>query len=276
MNTNSIAKSLYPIHDLEGKNNFQKFILIDRDGKTSTRIILFIPDVKLREELICLHFLTRHVQLFLEQTVGVRYITRDSPWDFEIELSNTDKLIIEITSIADEADLFKAFKSQERMIDKSNYKEIELHELIKLNSLFSDNEIEKQIKEYTEGKLKLNDLVPNPHYKKRFVFQSSIREDLDTFDKLLKKSIEKKTNKNHSKKESVVLLIDNRTVSYDMENILNHIELLVDFFENLPFKEVWLYTGYYSDYDGNNAEYSLIPLKIDRRKLEKLKTKLSD
>lgn len=152
MNTNSKAKSLNPIHDLDGKNNFQKFILVDRNGKTNTKIILFIPDVQLREEIICVHFLTRHVQLFLEQTVAVKYISRDKPWDFEIELSNTDKLIIEITSIADEIDLFKAFKYQERMIEKSNYEEIELHELIKLNSLFPDQEIEKQIQKHAGNK----------------------------------------------------------------------------------------------------------------------------
>jgi hypothetical protein len=276
MNTNSIAKSLNPIHNLDGKNNFQEFILVDRNGKTSSRIILFIPDAQLREEIICVHFLTRHVQLFLEQTVGVKYISRDKPWDFEIELSNTDKLIIEITSIADEIDLFKAFKYQERLIEKSNYEKIELHELIKLNSLFPDYEIERQIEKHIENKLQKTDLVPNPHFKGKFLFQSSIREDLDNFEKILKESIEKKVNKNHSEKERVVLIIDNRTVSFDMENIVNHLNTLDDYFEKLPFKEVWLYTGYYSDYDGNNAEYSFIPLKIEDEKFEKLISKLKE
>ena len=74
----------------------------------------------------------------------------------------------------------------------------------------------------------------------------------------------------------MVLIIDNRTVSFDMENIVNHLNTLDDYFEKLPFKEVWLYTGYYSDYDGNNAEYSFIPLKIEDEKFEKLISKLKE
>lgn len=43
---------------------------------------------------------------------------------------------------------------------------------------------------------------------------------------------------------------------------------LYDYFYELPFKEVWLYTGYYSDISGNYAEYSFSPLKISDSKME--------
>jgi hypothetical protein len=35
-----------------------------------------------------------------------------------------------------------------------------------------------------------------------------------------------------------------------------------DGLNDLPFREVWIYTGYYSDVTGNDAEYSFISIKI--------------
>lgn len=275
-NTNKIAKSLNPIQQIENKNNFQEFILVKRDGKTKKRIILFVSNIELREQIICTHFLSRYVQLFIEKPTGIKFVSRDSPWDFQIELSNSENLILEITSIADEIDIFKTFKYQERICDKSNYEQIEFHELKKLNNLFPRIEIQKVIDELENKGIDKNDLVTNPHYKNKFLFESSISEDLKNFDKIIKEAIGKKVNKRHPDKENVTLIIDNRTVTFELEDILIHLDNLDDYFENLPFKEVWLYTGYYSDFDGNNAEYSLAPLKIDDLKREKLINKLTE
>lgn len=273
-NSNTKAKALNPIHNLDGKQNYQRFILVEKNGNTRERIILFISNIELREQVICIQFLSRYVQLFLEETTGIRFISRDKPWDFEIELSNSEKFILEITSIADETDLFRNFKYQERISEKSNYEQIEFHELIKLNDLFPDSEIQTLIDELKILKTSKNQLVQNPYYKKQFIFQSSINENLLSFDEILKTSIDKKVKKNHPNKENVILIIDNRTVTYDLESVINHLENLDDYFDNLPFKEVWLYTGYYSDLDGNNAEYSLVPLKLEEQKIKKLEAKL--
>ena len=275
-NTNEISKSLNPIQEIDTKNNYQKFILIDKEGKTKTRIILFISDIELREQVICFHFLSRYVQIFLEEAVGLKFISRDNPWDFELELSNSEKLIIEITSIADGTDLFRTYKYQERLTDNSRYERIKFHELIKLNNLFPDPKIDELIISFKEQKTDKNEFVINPFFNKKFIFQSSINENLESFDVLIKEVINKKVNKNHLQKEDVILIIDNRTVTYELEDLLFHFEKLSNYFEGLPFKEVWLYTGYYSDLNGNNAEYSLAPLKIDDVKLEKLRTKLTN
>lgn len=274
INSNKIAKSLNPLQNLKGKNNYQNFILVQKNGSTKTRIILFIQNIELREQVICSHFLSRYVQLFLEQATGVIFLSRDNPWDFEIELSNSEKLIIEITSIADEIDLFRTFKYEERITDKSTYTHIEFHELIKLNNILPDPAIERLIISYHERKIGKNELVKNPHYGKDFIFQSSINEDLKTLDKLLKEAIDKKVKKNHPRKEDVTLIIDNRSVTFELADILCYLEDSQDYLSNLPFKEIWLYTGYYSDLDGNNAEYSFAPLKIDQKKMDKLKVRL--
>jgi len=273
-NTNTKAKSLNPIHNLEGKSNYQRFILVEKDGTRTERIILFVNNIELREEIICVQFLSRYVHFFIEQTTGIKFIARDKPWDFEIELSNSEKMILEITSIADETDLFRNFKYQERISRISNLEQIELHELIKLNEIFPDIEIKKQIEELKTLNTHKNQVINNPHFRKKFIFLSSINEDLSSFDDILRAAINKKINKNHPNKENVILIIDNRTVTYDLNNIIKYLDNLYDYFKNLPFKEVWLYTGYYSDLDGNNSEYSLIPLKLEHQKIRKLETKL--
>lgn len=273
-NSNTKAKSLNPIQNLDGKNNYQRFFLIEKDGKRTERIILFVNNIELREQIICIQFLSKYVQFFIEETTGLKFISRDKPWDFEIELSNSEKLTLEITSIADETDLFRNFKYQERISDISNFEQIEFHELIKLNGIFPDLEIQMQIDDLKTLKTNKNQLIKNPHFNKQFIFQSSINEDLLNFDEILKASINKKVEKNHPNKENVILVIDNRTVTYDLQNVINYLEKLDDYFDNLPFKEVWLYTGYYSDLDGNNAEFSLVPLKLDQQQISKLKKKL--
>ncbi len=270
MNTNTIAESFCPINDLDGKFNFQRFILVNKDGTIVKRVVLIISDMLLREEIICGHFLSRYVQLFLKEPVGVKYKSRDNPWDFYIELSNGEKQIIEITAIADQINLFKSFKSQERLLDKSLEETVTLRELIKLNKLFPDPRIQEAIKEYEDQNTPKSTMVNNPHYNKQFIFQSELNENFVKFGELLKEAINKKLDKNHANKEEVTLIIDNRTVSYSLEDVLNQLGELDDYFERLPFKEVWMYTGYYSDFDGNNAEYSLAPLKISQEKLETL------
>lgn len=267
MNSNIRAESFYPIHDLSGKKNFQRFILVDKEGNTKERIVLIIPDMELREEIICIHYLSRYVQIFLKETIGVKYKTRDNPWDFHIELSNQEQHIIEITAIADQVNLFKTFKTQERLIEKSHSITISLRELIKLNKLFPDKEIKNKI-DLLRGKVDLDSTVENPYHEKHFLFESNLEEEFETFGTLIKEAIDKKVNKKHPNKEEVTLVIDNRTVSYNLDIVINQPESMYEYFESLPFKEIWIYTGYYSDFNGDNAEYSLVPLKISDEKAE--------
>ncbi|NBC03147.1 MAG: hypothetical protein GVY20_05510 [Bacteroidetes bacterium] len=268
MNTNTKAENFYPIHDLSDKMNFQRFILVDKEGKTKRRIVLIIPDMELREEIICGHYLSRYVQIFLKELVGVKHKSRDNPWDFHIEMSNGEEHIIEITAIADQINLFKAFKSQERVIDKSQHETISFRELMKLNDLFPNNAAKAAIEEHQFKNLDVDSIVPNPLHKKDFLFESNLDEEFETFADLLKAAINKKVEKNHPNKEEVTLIIDNRTVSYDLDVVISQLDDMYEYFAALPFKEIWMYTGYYSDFTGDNAEYCLAPLKISDEKAE--------
>ncbi len=63
---------------------------------------------------------------------------------FELEFSNSEKIVIEIIAIADEVDLFRTFKYQERITNKSNYKNIQ-----KTNRNAQTNSYKKHFKNRT-------------------------------------------------------------------------------------------------------------------------------
>lgn len=272
VNSDKLGTTFNPNSNLDDKLNFQRFNLIDKEGNIKEKILLFISDTSQRETVIFNHFISRYIRFFIRKTVGLNFLSRDNPWDFEVEISNGERLFIEITSIADDENVYKGFKFQERIFDKSHFEDIEFHEIIKINNYLNDKEIELLIDELKDKKTNKNQIIKNPIYNKSFIFQTNLNENLESFSEILKQAIEKKTKKNHENKQEVILIIDNRTVSFDFDSVVNHINDLSEYFENLPFKEVWLYTGYYSDFDGDNAEYSFIPLKLSEEK-KKLCTK---
>ena len=106
--------SFFPIHSLEGKSNFKRYFRIERDGSSIERVFLNVSDISLREELIANHYLQFHARNYKENTVGVRVVSRDAPWDFGIYLSDGSQFNIEITSIADNSWLFEKLKREER------------------------------------------------------------------------------------------------------------------------------------------------------------------
>jgi hypothetical protein len=82
----------------------------------------------------------------------------------------------------------------------------------------------------------------------------------------LKKEIEtalkKKSAKKHAGKDRTIVVLDNLTTHSEPEDFFDAVDDLGDFLDQLPFKSIWLYTGYYSDDDGYNCEYSLVPIKL--------------
>lgn len=260
--------SFHPVCKLDDKSNYKPYYKIERDGTIFERIFLDIPDVSIRENIICLHYLKNYVKVFLKQQVGINIISRDNPWDFKIELSTGEKFNVEITSIAEDADLFEKFKREERLILKSVHEEIPLHELIKLNSLFPNSEITDLISNYKVNGINKKDMVSNPYKDhNQNLFLSSRTYDLEPLEKLIREAIEGKESKKHLEKEETILLIDNRTLNYELSDLNLASESLSDFYENSSFREIWFYTGYCSDLDGNNAEYSLAPFKVTNNQL---------
>jgi hypothetical protein len=268
---NIVKSSFHPQCDLKDKNNYKPSYRILRDGTVTERILLDVPDIELREQLICFHFLKNHVQVFCKKVVGFNIVSRDKPWDFGIELSNKENFNIEITSIAESAELFEKTKREERLVSWSLKKEIPFHELKKLNSLFPNQEINQLIAELESKNISKKEELENPYFGKNTnIFFSSAYHDKEPIQNLIRAAIESKEAKKHSEKENTILVIDNRTLTYEYEDLHNASEELSEFYDSSSFKEIWFYTGYCTNNDGSYAEFSLGPLKLPEHKWKNL------
>jgi hypothetical protein len=107
------------------------------------------------------------------------------------------------------------------------------------------------------------ELVANPLKDTRQVlFISSMLPPEETLAQQMRSAIEKKASKPHAGKENTVLIIDNRTSAFDVRDYRSAADKLKLILTKVPFPEIWFYTGYCSDDDGNNAEFSFAPLKV--------------
>jgi hypothetical protein len=256
----------YPMGSLDGKANYKIYRRIYPDGAILERVFLNVNDSSQREMIIMSHYLQNYVRLFLKKPVGMRIISRDDPWDFKIELNGENKFQnvfnVEITSIADHKLQFEKMKREERYQNIVRYEKIPLHELIKINKLFPSNGINEKIIKYRREGFTNKDSVVNPYYiKDQNIFISATYDTGLPLESLIQEAIEKKQKKNHDEKEDTVLILDNRTMSYQLQDLHNAIDNLQQFISQTTFKEIWFYTGYYTEPDGFGGEYSFAPMK---------------
>lgn len=263
--------SFHPNCEMKDKHNFKPYNLIERDGTIYERIFLDVPDPSFREYLICMHYLKHQVKVFGNRPLGLNIISRDDPWDFKIETSEKEEFNIEITAIADDDFSFEKMKREERLAIKSNEEKLPIHELIKLNSFFPTEKMSSLIENLLENGHSKKDIVENPfrgNYPNIFLSNSNYTEK--NLENLMNTAISKKESKKHREKDKTVLLIDNRTLKYEISDFFEAFKAIEKTTDKSNFREIWLYTGYCSDNDGNNAEYSLAPIKITEKQNKKL------
>jgi hypothetical protein len=253
---------LHPVCSLVNKQNFKRMARVLPDGSIIERIYLQVPDMRHREYLICMHYLRHITRHFLRSHVNFEIVSRDNPWDFRIRLSNGTEFNVEITSIADNFKQFENNKSMERHIRWSSEKRIPFHELKRLESLFPDEQISQLVAGYIKDGVSINKLLPNPFYPpEKTLFVSALYDSGEDLLEILKCAIARKAAKKHTDKENTVLLVDNRTGAFDVTQYFDALGKIAPLLQQSPFAEIWFYTGYYSDNDGNNAEFSFAPMK---------------
>lgn len=254
--------SFFPINDLKDKTNYKEYLIVKKDGKILRRIFLNVFNPEHREYLIFMHYISRRIKFFYKSQVGLNILSRDKPWDFKVKLSSNEIFNVEITSISDNQWHFEMLKNEERIATQSNNENIPFHELMKINKIFSNETLEEIINDYHKQKTASNAIIPNPFYTQ--TISTLGRTDLPQkkLSEIIDMAIIKKEEKKHSEKEKTILLIDNRTFTFEISDFQKAFQKLGNRFESSPFIEIWLYTGYYSSDDGNEAEYSFIPLKV--------------
>lgn len=259
----------FPLHNIEGKPNCKRFFRIESDGSVTERAFLNVEASNERERLICIHYLRHMVQHFVGGSAGVRIISRDDPWDFRVQVNTDPEFNIEITAIADSPHHFEINKREERFSNQIKHSEIPLRELEKLDALFPDPHLAQAITDYKSQNVRKEQLVKNPlHNPQMRIFLSAMSNPNESLEEQMRKSISKKIAKNHLDKDKTVLIIDNRTSAFDAPDYYSAAKSLESFCAAAPFPEIWFYTGYYSDIDGNNAEFSFAPLKATNAQLQ--------
>jgi hypothetical protein len=251
-----------PIDESVDRKNCKRMIVIDRDGKATELVRLSVSDPAHREELILRHYIRHHANAFGSLPIGVNVFGRDNPWDFDVEFNDEYRFFVEITALGDSEFQFEREKREERLANESMKPEIRLRDLRKVHKMFSVDGVDDLIKAYAKEPASLK--VANPLYgdpTKRLIAGQIRRPDLRLADKIVT-AIDAKAAKKHDGKEKTVLILDYRTNFPTKEGLLEAMAELSDYFVASPFPEIWIYHGYFSDDDGNNAEFSFAPLKL--------------
>ena len=251
-----------PINESVERKNCKRTIVIGRDGTATERVRLSVSNPTHREEIILRHYIRHHANAFGSLPAGVNIWGRDNPWDFDVELNDEYRFFVEITALGDSEFQFEREAHEERLANESMEPEIRLGDLRKVHKMFSLDGVDDLIKGYAKepGALK----VANPLYgdpSKRLITGQIRCPDARLADKIVT-AIDAKTAKKHDGKEKTVLILDYRTNFPTKDGLLEAMAELPEYFAASPFPEIWLYHGYFSDDDGNNAEFSFAPLKL--------------
>lgn len=255
-----VQSSFHPVHEIEGKMNYKEQYCIDGNGLVKQRIFLNIPDPREREEIVLKHFLKYYTKVILRKNIHITVLGRDDPWDFRLAINDSIQFNIEITSIADDKQIFVQTKNEEYVNTLKDKTRIRLRDLKKLMEKISPD---FDFTESLKGKTNLDEEIDNPLYNTGTKLWISTKNyPIVSYDKIIANAIAEKENKKHKGKENTILLIDNRSTHIEIEDVNKFLTNYSEDLKNYSFKEIWLYTGYYSDYEGNDCEFSFSPLKI--------------
>lgn len=266
-----------PNADPEGKSNYGRHLFIDKDGSVSEVIRLNVLDDRHREDIIGFHFSRQYAELHYresEEPPQFYVVGRDCPWDFEYVMHDSTTFFLEICRIADKK-FIKAIKAENDLATILRKEEVTGYDILKIEKNFPGvfrREAIERIKTRTDKqsryKIDLNDKEPELFVRPPFEPMQDVTEEI-------RSAISKKVAKKHKGKDRTILLLDNLTTHADPENFFDAVDSLRDFLEDVPFPSIWLYTGYYSDDDGFNCEYSLVPLKLSEREMELMERAIS-
>lgn len=257
-----------PKADLFDKRNCSRHVFVEQDGSVSEVVRLNVWDDRHREEIIGFHFAQQYAQIhYAEQAEEPQFyvVGRDNPWDFEYVMHDGTTFFLEVCRIADR-DLLKAMKAENDVAQLLLKEQLESFEIKKIERHFPGT-LPKEIVEAAivnkRGKFP-NDNNEGPP---SVFLRPPMNPRLDLRSEL-KLALNKKSNKKHLGKERTIVVLDNITTHSHPDDFFEAFESLGDFLKSLPFHSVWLYTGYYSDDNGYNCEFSMISIKPSDKELE--------
>lgn len=253
-----------PKLDLEGKQNFTRHAFIDEDGGIREVVRMNVLDDRHREDIVAFHFSRQYAEIHYRNQIDppqFYIVGRDCPWDFEYVMHDGATFYLEICRIA-EKKLLQLMRAENDCVTLLHQKELRGYEVLKVEKHFPGTipaEIVESIKTKSDKQrlFALGDEDRVPQLFLRPPLNPHIDLELE-----IKTAIQKKAAKRHRGKERTILVLDNLTTHREPDDIFNAVEILQDFLEDCPFPSIWIYTGYYSDDQGFDCEYSLTPIKL--------------
>ena len=106
----------------------------------------------------------------------------------------------------------------------------------------------------------------NDTKKHRFTITDGINTPLET---IIDNIIKDKEKKGYSNIKNMVLIIDEQLIEYGKEDFNKACIALIKSRKNYAFKEIFLYSGQYSNDDGNKASFIFYPIKTPRDEMIK-------
>ncbi len=255
-----------PKDTLFGKQNYCLHNFIADDGSVSEVVRLNVLDDRAREEIIGFHFAQQYAEIhFGEKSEEPQFymVDRDNPWDFEYVMHDSTSYNLEVTRIADE-ELLKAIKIENDVTTLLQKTDLRGFEIKKIDKHFPDivprDLLAKiQTSEDLQREFSIGDRLGKP----TVFLRPTMSPNLDLED-AIRTALLKKSRKEHAGKDRTIIVLDNLTTHSKPDDFFLAADKLGDFLTRLPFKSVWLYTGYYSDDDGYNCEFSLLPIKLSK------------
>ena len=253
-------KGWFPQKPPEERSNSKHLFHMLRDGTTIETVHLDIADPREREAVIATHFMNSCLPFIEPDDPPVRGVGRDAPWDFSLELASGARRNLEIVAISDSEHQFKLDKREEKIALIGHLPRLPLSQLRKVARDFPNREAEEIMKRAAARAAAKNELVANPWYVEggtpRVFFQGIAPQPRSTFWELIARAVGSKENKRHAGKGETFLIIDNRTRQFDVCDFQAGNDQIEKRIRSSAFAGVWLYTGYHSNMDGTEAEYS--------------------
>ena len=264
----------FPGKPLSGKRNFKSTFRIAEDGSVTQRVRLQVDDKFVREEIICKHFLSYYVRWVVRDRVGVTFTSRDDPWDFGMVFSNGLDCFLEITAIAEAEQQFVERSREEKFAAVRHQQIIPVGLLRKLYRHWPSEDASALLA--TAEKLDNRTKVLNPWFGQVGpIWVSRVGNPELSLLELIRAAVLSKAVKRHAGKGRTILVIDNRT-AFELGDYHEASRRFDELSEISPFFEVYLYTGYYSDDDGSNAEWSFAPILVTTQTAERIQLTLAE
>lgn len=263
-----------PKTDVTDKANCGVHIFIEPDGSVTQVVRLNVLNDRHREDILGFHFSQQYAELHyreIEEKPQFYLVGRDCPWDFEYVLHDGTTFFLEICRIAD-IGLLKATKAENDIISLLQKDNLRGYEILKIERHFPgllSGELVKSVQTKVDKQKVYR--VGEQGFNPRIFLRPTMMPRVNLVDEI-RTAVSKKVAKPHKGKESTILLLDNLTTHADPTHFFEAVDTLHDYLDEVPFASIWVYTGYYSDDDGHDCEFSLLPIKLSDREIEILES----